>query len=186
MIKYVFYCFLITLIACNTTIEIETEDNYESVILPDGSLVYLNHDSSISYDENFQPRTLNLNGEAFFTVISDESIFTVSTTHGDIEVLGTEFNVKTMSEQIIIDVEKGLVELKTAYNKSEIEKGIMATYKEGERAVKKIKSDRRYTKWVRSLKKEFNSLGKQLKPVVKDIGNEFEKTGKRIGDEFKD
>ncbi len=171
--------------ACSKTIEINTNEDYESVVLPDGSHVYLNHNSSISYDENFIPRTVNLSGEAFFTVVPSTSVFTVASEHGTIEVLGTEFNVKSTSKQIAVDVKKGLVELKTEYNKSKVKKGIKAIYKDGEQTIQQIKSNREYRKWVRSLQREFKKLGKELKPVLKEIGNEFEKAGKKIGDEFK-
>jgi ferric-dicitrate binding protein FerR (iron transport regulator) len=147
-------------------------------LLPDGSQVYLNHHSSISYHEDFDPRKVNLDGEAFFTVVSNESIFTVVTAHGDIEVLGTEFNVKTTSDQVVIDVKKGLVELKTKYDKSKVKKGIKAVYKDSEQTVQKIKSNKEYRKWILSLERDFTELGKQLKPALKEIGNEFKKTGK--------
>ena len=65
------------------------------MLLPDESQVNMNHHSSISYQEDFSPRTVTHNGEAFFTVTPNESIFTVATAHGDIEVFGKEFNVKT-------------------------------------------------------------------------------------------
>jgi ferric-dicitrate binding protein FerR (iron transport regulator) len=72
-------------------------------------------------------------------LLPDESIFIVATAHGDIEVLGTEFNVKTTSDQVAVDVKKGLVELKTKFDKGRVKKGIKAVYKGGERAVQKIK-----------------------------------------------
>ena len=165
--------------------EVHTEGNYEAVVLPDGSQVYLNHHSSISYHKDFNPRTINLSGEAFFTVIHNESIFTVATANGDIEVLGTEFNVKTTSNQVAVDVKNGLVELKTKYDKSKVQKGTMAVYKDGERAVQKMKSNKEYRKWMRSLEKDFKALNKQLKPALKEVGNDFKKAGKKIGDEFK-
>lgn len=184
MKKYIACCFLFLSMACGSTIEIETEENYEALILPDGSQVYLNHQSTLSYNEDFNPRTVNLIGEAFFKVVSDESVFTVSTTHGDIEVLGTEFNVAATSNQVVVDVKKGLVELKTAFNKSKVKKGIKAIYKDGEQTIQQIKSDKEYREWIRSLQKEFKKLGKELKPVLKEIGNEFKKAGKKIGEEF--
>ncbi len=182
--KYLACCILFLSIACNPTIEIETEENYEALVLPDGSRIYVNHHSTVSYMEDFSPRTINLRGEAFFSVLPSESAFIVTTQHGDVEVLGTEFNVKTTSKQIAIDVKKGVVELKTAYNKSKIKKGIKTIFKDGEQAVQHIKSDREYRKWIRSLQKEFKKLGKELKPVLNEIGDEFEKAGKKIGDEF--
>ncbi|MEP3210015.1 MAG: FecR domain-containing protein [Maribacter sp.] len=165
--------------------ETTTESNYESVALPDGSQVFLNHNSSISYAKEFKHRVVKLSGEAFFTVVPAESSFTVSTQYGDVVVLGTEFNVKTTSKQIAVDVKKGLVELKTDYGKSKIKKGIRAVYKEGEQAVKQFKSNKEYRKWIRSLQKELKKLGKDLKPVLKEIGDDFEKAGKKIGEEFK-
>lgn len=165
--------------------EVHTAGNYEAVVLPDGSQVYMNHHSSISYQEDFNPRIVNLSGEAFFTVESNESIFTVVTAHGDIEVLGTEFNVKSSSDQVAVDVKKGLVELKTKYDKSKVKKGIKAVYKDGEQAIQKIKSNREYRKWIRSLEKDFKELGKELKPILKEIGNDFKKAGNKIGNEFK-
>jgi ferric-dicitrate binding protein FerR (iron transport regulator) len=171
--------------SCGTNTEVATVANYEAVHLPDGSQVLLNHHSTISYKEEFSPRTINLSGEAFFTVLPGESAFIVTTQHGDVEVLGTEFNVKTTANQVVVDVKKGLVELKTAYHKSKIKKGIKAIYKDGEQEVQQIKSNREYRKWIRSLQKEFKKLGRDLKPVLKEIGNEFEKAGKKIGDEFK-
>lgn len=185
MAKYVACCFLFLSMACGTSIEIETEENFEAVVLPDGSQVYLNRHSKISYKEDFTPRTINLKGEAFFTVVPSQSAFIVTTPHADVEVLGTEFNVKTTSKQIVVDVKKGVVELKTAYDQSTIQKGIKAIYKDGEQAVQQIKSDKEYRKWIRSLEKDFKKLGKELKPMLKEIGNDFKKAGKKIGDEFK-
>ncbi len=186
MNKLIVLLFIVLIItACSKTVEINTTENYEAVLLPDGSQLYLNHNSSISYDKSFHPRTVILNGEAFFTVVPNASVFTVATEHGNVEVLGTEFNVKTTSGQIVVDVKKGLVELKTEYNKSKLKKGIKAIYKDGEQTIRQIKSNREYRKWIRSLQKEFKNLGKELKPVLKEIGNEFENAGKKIGDEFK-
>ena len=72
--------------ACGETLEVKTNDSYEAVLLPDGSEVYLNHNSTISYDKDFNPRTVNLSGEAFFTVVPSASVFTVVTEQGAIEV----------------------------------------------------------------------------------------------------
>lgn len=185
MTKYIVCCFLLMNMACGSTIEIATEEDYEALVLPDGSQVYLNQHSSISYQEDFSPRHIILSGEAFFSVVPDISVFIVATQHGDIEVLGTEFNVKTTSNQIAVAVKKGLVELKTTYHKSKVKKGMKAIYKDGAQEVQQIKSKGEYRKWMRSLRKEFKKLGKELQPALKEIGNEFEKAGKKIGGEFK-
>lgn len=185
MTKYIASCFLFLSMACGTSVEIETEESFEALVLPDGSQVYMNRHSTISYMEDFTPRTINLQGEAFFTVVPSESIFIVTTQHGDVVVLGTEFNVKATSKQITVDVKKGVVELKTAYDSSTIKKGIKAIYKDGEKVVQKVKSDKKYRKWIRSLEKDFKELGKEIKPILKEIGNDFKKAGKKISEEFK-
>ncbi len=63
--------------------------------LPDGSVVYLNVDSKISYRAKSWPdsRTIHLDGEAFFEVAKG-STFEVQTKWGNVRVLGTSFNVR--------------------------------------------------------------------------------------------
>ncbi|MDO1499850.1 FecR family protein [Winogradskyella maritima] len=62
--------------------------------LPDASLVDLNADSQLSFNENSwsEERAVNLNGEAFFKVAKG-SKFEVITDAGTVQVLGTGFNV---------------------------------------------------------------------------------------------
>lgn len=69
-----------------------------SLTLPDGTLVYLNSSSSLSYPESFKGDTRNvtLKGEAYFEVSKDPNRkFIVSTPHHTrVEVLGTHFNLE--------------------------------------------------------------------------------------------
>lgn len=67
--------------------------------LPDGTLIWLNSSSQLSYLKA-KPRTLELTGEAFFEVTHDKSNpFTVTTSDGSsVQVLGTKFNVKSYSQ----------------------------------------------------------------------------------------
>tara|TARA_R110000744_G_scaffold175510_4_gene294283 strand:+ start:5248 stop:5448 length:201 start_codon:yes stop_codon:yes gene_type:complete len=64
--------------------------------------------------------------EAFFIETTNEAIFTMATAHGNIEFLGTEFNIKTISDQVAVDVKNGLVQLKTKYKKGKVKKAIKA------------------------------------------------------------
>ncbi|WP_053180502.1 FecR family protein [Sunxiuqinia dokdonensis] len=67
--------------------------------LPDGSLVWLNSGSKLSYPSNFKgQRSIQLEGEAYFDVIKSRKPFIVSTAYGEIEVLGTSFNVKAYTD----------------------------------------------------------------------------------------
>ncbi|AXG68934.1 fec operon regulator FecR [Kordia sp. SMS9] len=64
------------------------------IVLPDGSEATLNAKSILSFNESSwsNDRTVSLQGEAYFKVKKGEK-FTVATTSGTVEVLGTEFNV---------------------------------------------------------------------------------------------
>lgn len=67
-------------------------------ILPDGSIVWLNAGSSLSYETDFKgpTREVYLKGEAFFDVVKDSKHpFIVHANSVDIKVLGTAFNVKS-------------------------------------------------------------------------------------------
>lgn len=67
-----------------------------STELPDTSQIILNADSKVSYDTNNWDRNVILDGEAFFKVAKG-STFTVKTSQGNVEVVGTEFSIKERS-----------------------------------------------------------------------------------------
>lgn len=69
--------------------------------LPDGSKVWLNAESSLSFPNTFNPneRKVILNGEAYFDIATNiKSPFIVTVDDMQIEVLGTEFNVNAYSD----------------------------------------------------------------------------------------
>ena len=82
-----------------TMVEIATLiGEQREVILPDGSTVWLNACSEIIYSEEFDGdlREVELSGEALFAVVKDvDRRFIVATKDMDVEVLGTEFNVRS-------------------------------------------------------------------------------------------
>lgn len=66
-----------------------------NITLPDGSKVWLNSGSSITYPTKFNKhRPVTLLGEAFFEVEKNKKPFTVTTQYGNVEVTGTAFNVE--------------------------------------------------------------------------------------------
>lgn len=90
--------------------EISTRHGSRSkVTLPDGSTVFLNVSSRLTYDYgNENSRQVTLDGEAYFDVVKDEQRpFMIHTGKMDITVLGTSFNVraykgdKTMETSLI-------------------------------------------------------------------------------------
>ncbi len=80
--------------------EVSTKNGSRSKIqLPDGTSVWLNSSSKLTYDnENFGAtiREVSLVGEAYFDVVKNPSKpFVIHTAKMDIKVLGTAFNVKS-------------------------------------------------------------------------------------------
>jgi transmembrane sensor len=76
------------------------------LVLPDGTQVWLNAKSRITYQSNFNQalREVNLEGEAFFDVTHNaERPFIVHTSGIDIKVLGTAFNVKSYASDETIE-----------------------------------------------------------------------------------
>ncbi|WP_320167739.1 FecR domain-containing protein [Mangrovibacterium marinum] len=97
--------------------EIVTEAGQKtSVILPDGSTVWLNSSSSLKYpaDFNVSNREVVMTGEAFFDVMKGlEKTFRVKSGDLYVEVHGTSFNVKSNQEKNVqeVTVAEGVVGL---------------------------------------------------------------------------
>lgn len=76
---------------------IHTSDSNQTVELPDGSIVVLNHNSQIKYSKTFMDdiRLVKLSGEAYFDVAENKNRpFVIETEQINVKVLGTSFNVK--------------------------------------------------------------------------------------------
>ena len=73
-----------------------------SLVLDDGTQVWVNADSRLKYPVQFvgEERKVFLEGEAYFIVAKDSLPFVVSTSRGNIRVLGTTFNVKSYDEEV--------------------------------------------------------------------------------------
>ncbi|WP_298761148.1 FecR family protein [uncultured Psychroserpens sp.] len=72
---------------------------YKTIALLDGSEVILNSKSTLTYNEDewASDRSLHLVGEAYFKVEKGNT-FTVHTENGAVKVLGTQFNVNSISD----------------------------------------------------------------------------------------
>lgn len=85
------------------------------VLLPDGSEVWLNAESTIEFPSAFtgSSRTVSLKGEAYFKVARNEQQpFIVNTEKMSVKVLGTEFNLKSYKEETThVSLVKGKVEV---------------------------------------------------------------------------
>ncbi len=84
----------------------EDQKNLE-VTLPDGSIIFLNRNTQVTYSRNFgeRERSVALTGEAWFDVARDESKpFTVDAGKAMVRVLGTSFNVRTSDQDSPVEV----------------------------------------------------------------------------------
>ncbi len=180
----VFVVVLILFGACSNT-KIETDDNFEVVELPDGSMAFLNHHSSLVYDENFEPRKIELQGEMFLSVKKNETPFMVSMDLGELTVTGTEFNVNSDKNKIEVEVEEGSVELKTKQNNNRIRQGERAHYEKDGNEIKMGEAEFKFKIWLNNLHIEFKKLGKEIKHGSKHIEKESKEMGKELKKEIK-
>ena len=76
------------------------------IILSDGSKVCLNGRSSLTYPTVFNKKVRNvtLNGQAYFEVVSGKSApFVVTTSKGEVEVMGTKFDVLDFADEPVFE-----------------------------------------------------------------------------------
>ncbi|MCK9413266.1 MAG: DUF4974 domain-containing protein [Prolixibacteraceae bacterium] len=94
------------------------------VNLPDGSHVWLNSETRLSFSNNFTGKTriVSLKGEGYFEVLKGEKPFVVSTKFGEITVLGTSFNVCAFENY---EFQATLVEGKVRYKNIEQNKNVI-------------------------------------------------------------
>jgi transmembrane sensor len=100
------------------------QERGKNVVLPDGSKVYLNSNTSISYNKRFNDkvREIKLNGEAFFEVAPNkQKPFIIYANKAAVRVVGTSFNVNAgkNNNDVEVYVSEGIVELYDTKNKTD-------------------------------------------------------------------
>lgn len=85
----------------------------DSLLLPDGTAVYLQRGARLSWKKGFKERQIRLEeGEVFFKIAKDEQrSFSISAANATIKVLGTAFNVRTSPAFTDVVVWEGKVSL---------------------------------------------------------------------------
>ncbi|WP_025744065.1 FecR family protein [Aquimarina pacifica] len=150
-----------------------------AVILPDGSKIQLNANSTLSHKRFLwlDNRRVNLQGEAYFEVEKGKD-FEVVTDYGKVTVLGTKFNIKTRSKLFELNCFEGAVRFDTFTTEEYhiLEKGDQVLISDGELQNQKIKED--LPNWIqgisvfrdRPLQEVLDELSIQYKITV-EIGN---------------
>ncbi|POY38051.1 anti-sigma factor [Solitalea longa] len=128
------------------TIKTANGETYQ-VRLPDGSAVWLNAGSSLTYATNLLQngkRTVTLTGEGYFEVAKDKAHpFIVSTGNQEVEVLGTHFNMNAYADEPVrkTTLLEGSIKL-TSENDSEILKpGDQAVSQSGKLHVRTVDAE---------------------------------------------
>lgn len=108
-----------------------------TVALPDGSVVRLNAESSITYPEKFTElasRDVILSGEAFFDVVRDESKPFIIRSGGLVTtVLGTSFNIQAYPDDalVAVTVATGKVKIELAGSQKQNESVLLLPGEQG-------------------------------------------------------
>jgi len=139
----------------HTTAKVKTETYYtitagkgerKTILLGDGSLVYLNVDSKLIYPEKFtdSTREVELFGEGYFSITRDVNRpFKVTCSNTVTVVKGTEFNIKSRHDLVRILITKGNVETFQVDSDRgiKLKKGEMITFDEKAGFSKPIKAN---------------------------------------------
>ncbi len=161
----------------NTVNVIAPHGQQLAVALPDGSEVKLNAGSNLSYKRFswFLDRRVALEGEAYFKV-SQGNAFTVGTSLGTVEVLGTEFNVKERNEIFEVNCYEGKVSVTSGQAKEILSLNEGVTLK-SEKLIKS-KKERKQPDWLQG-ESRFESI--PLAEVLNEMERQFDVTFVRDG-----
>ncbi len=150
------------------------------IILPDGSQVWLNAQSTIKYPLHFnaEERIVELEGEAFFQVksifrTSGEKIpFKVISKQQEVEVLGTQFNMNAYAGQVAgkTTLVEGKVAVRGQQGRFILKPNEQAITTMGKTTVKSV-NPANYTAWRDG---KFSFDGKTFEETMNDIGRWYD------------
>ncbi len=173
------------------TTVIAENGHISKVELPDGSLVWLNSGSKMSFSNNFASynRNIKLSGEAYFHVKRNEDLpLVVDGGELQVKVLGTKFNVSAYPEnkKVRVVLESGKVELLNSEIESFtylLQPGELAIFDKAKRnlVVRKVNTVK-FTAWKNGI---MNIYDQSLEELVKRLEIRYNQEFK-ISDEIKD
>lgn len=149
-----------------------------SIVLPDGSKVWLNSGSEIEFYSKFEGNTrdIKMKGEIFLTVAHDKNKeFIVHTPQSQIAVLGTVFNVsayESETHEAVVLVE-GKVEVQNNKQSVVMTPNQMTIIQNGEMTSKTVNT-LEYTSWIDGYMQLINTpLSEVLKAISRYYNIEF-------------
>jgi transmembrane sensor len=152
-----------------------TDQRNLEVSLPDGSKVFLNRNSEISYNKNLgqTTRNLTLKGEAFFEIKRDPSMpFIIDAGNASVKVLGTSFSVLTNNAgnavEVFVKTGSVMVSDNSGRQNLILEPGFIGTMNSNSSS-KVVNEDQNYLSWNTELlvfeKKPLSVVFNDLKKV---------------------
>jgi transmembrane sensor len=157
--------------------KIVTVVSHSEVTLPDGSKVYLNKNSRLTYPDklNGQTREVALEGEAFFEVTKDEARpFLIRSGQAITEVVGTSFNVNSAdSGKVVVTVVTGKILLYDETNSAKkitMTPGEVGKFGKGRDLVKTTNRDSNFLSWKTGVLIFHNT---KLSLVIKDLNRHY-------------
>lgn len=150
-----------------TTIKGQTSQ----LILPDGSTVSLNAQTTVSYNRiNWLfDRSVEMEGEAFFEVEKGEK-FTVNSRLGTTRVLGTSFNINTRNDEYEVKCFTGRVKVTSKDSSVELTagKGFKAEYNQ---EIRGFEFDTQEQNWKKG---EYHFKNESLKSVIDELSLSYD------------
>lgn len=157
---------LIWMLANNSETAVSTTiAETKTIELPQGSLVELDAVSTLTFNKKDweKTRSLSLVGQAYFDVTSGVP-FEVNTPIAKVEVLGTQFNIKTEKERFSVECFEGKIQVTFKGNTKIITKGQRVLIENG--ALLKLEHQKNNPEWLKGLS-NYNKT--PLKEVIADV-----------------
>jgi len=101
--------------------------------LQDGSLLWMNGDTVLSVDYSHNRRGITLyQGEALFEVAKDPARpFIVHAAQGDVQAIGTRFDVDQRGDKVTVQVSEGIVQISSGGETMRLPAGQSSAYRQG-------------------------------------------------------
>ncbi|MFO7869229.1 MAG: FecR family protein [Bacteroidales bacterium] len=130
-----------------------TEKTEKKVTLPDGSIICLHENATITFPAEFDntKRSVSINGTAYCSVSKKEKKPFILKGHlVSVRVLGTKFYINSSTTQASVIVESGSVQVTDAHNTGEsvfLKKGERADINKHTELIKTTNADPNYLSW---------------------------------------
>jgi len=169
--------------------QLVTTDSLIEKVLPDGSTVWINKQSQLSFPATFsaKERVVQLKGEAFFKVAKNPGQpFVVQLPNSQVKVLGTAFNVRAYPEETttIVEVAEGKVAFKTVTTQTILKANDKITLNNSDATLSDIQAlDWTTTAWkAKQLNFEDKPINEVANYLKTNFGVELDFDEEKLGD----